>query len=89
MNLANQQAHGAPSVEALAPIAGVDLESYASVSKGIAAFGYNTTKLVEAAAGLGVVADDRAPVQEVWGARMRADRAVGSRLYELYTAAQS
>jgi hypothetical protein len=85
-NLANQQAHGAPSVEALEPIAGVSLETYAAVSKGIAAYGYDTTKLVDVAAGLGVSAADWAVAQEGWGARIQADRAVGSRFNELYTA---
>jgi len=86
VNLANQQAHGAPSAEALEPIAGVSLETYAKVSKGIAAFGYDTTKLVDVAAGLGVSAADWAVAQEGWGARIQADRAVGSRFNELYTA---
>ena len=86
VNLANQQAHGAPSAEALAPIAGVSLEQYAQVSKGIAAFGYDTTKLVDVAAGLGIAAADWAAAQEGWGARIQADRAVGSRFNELYTA---
>lgn len=86
VNLANQQAHGAPSAEALAPIAGVTLEQYAQVSKGIAAFGYDTTKLVDVAAGLGIAAGDWAAAQEGWGARIQADRAVGSRFNELYTA---
>ncbi|GAA1739365.1 hypothetical protein [Microcella frigidaquae] len=86
VNLANQQAHGAPSAEALAPIAGVSLEQYAQVSKGIAAFGYDTTKLVDVAAGLGISAADWAVAQEGWGARIQADRAVGSRFNELYTA---
>lgn len=86
VNVANQQAYGAPSAEALAPIAGVSLETYAEVSKGIAAFGYDTTKLVDVAAGLGVSAADWAVAQEGWGARIQADRAVGSRFNELYTA---
>ena len=34
-----------PSAEALAPIAGVDLAVYARVSKGIAAYGYDASKL--------------------------------------------
>lgn len=86
VNIANQQAHGAPSAEALAPIAGVTLEQYAQVSKGIAAFGYDTTKLVDVAAGLGIAPADWAAAQEGWGARIQADRAVGSRFNELYTA---
>jgi hypothetical protein len=86
VNLGNQQAYGAPSPEALTPIAGVSLETYAKVSKGIAAFGYDTTKLVDVAAGLGVSAADWAVAQEGWGARIQADRAVGSRFNELYTA---
>lgn len=86
VNIVNQQAHGAPTAEALAPIAGVTLETYARVSKGIAAFGYDTTKLVDVAAGLGVSASDWALAQEGWGARIQADRAVGTRFNELYTA---
>lgn len=86
VTLTNQQVYGAPSAEALAPIAGVTLETYAQVSKGIAAYGYDTTKLVDVAAGLGVSAADWAAAQEGWGARIQADRAVGSRFNELYTA---
>lgn len=85
VNIINQQAHGAPSAEALAPIAGVDLETYAKVSKGIAAFGYDTNKLVEVAATFGISEANWATAQEGWGARIQADRAVGSRFNELYT----
>jgi hypothetical protein len=83
---ANLVAHGEPSSAMLEPIAGVDLAAYARVSKGIAAFGYDTARLPEVARGLGIAADAWEAASLGWGARIQADRAVGSRFNQLYAA---
>jgi hypothetical protein len=83
----NVAAHGEPSAEALEPIAGVDLETYAKVVKGIAAFGNDAAKLPEVAATHGISATDWATAQEGWGKRIQEDRALGTRFNSLYTQA--
>lgn len=70
----------------LEPIAGVDLDRYARIVKGIAAFGYDQTQLVAVAAAHGVDASSWAAAQDGWGARIQADRGVGRRFNELYAA---
>ena len=70
----------------LDPIAGVDLERYARIVKGIAPYGYDDSKLVEVASGLGVDAASWAEAQSVWAARIQADRGVGRRFDEICTA---
>ena len=87
VNSVNQQEHGEPSAAALEPIAGVTLERYASIVKGIAAYGYDQNRLVDVAAQQGVAAADWLIAQDGWSARIQADRAVGSRFNLLYTAA--
>jgi hypothetical protein len=86
VNAVNQQAYGEPDAAQLESIAGVDLEAYARVSKGIAAFGFDTSKFVDVAAGLGISATDWQTAQDGWGARIQSDRAVGSRFNQIYTA---
>ena len=83
---ANLAAHGEPDPAMLAPIAGVDLAAYARVSKGIAAFGYDTSRLPEVARGLGIAPADWEAASLGWGAHIQADRAVGSRFNQLYSA---
>jgi hypothetical protein len=75
-----------PAPGSLEPIAGVDLERYARIVKGIAAFGYDETKLPAVASAFGVNATDWAAAQAGWGARIQADRGVGRRFNEIYTA---
>jgi hypothetical protein len=75
-----------PATGALDPIAGVDLERYARVVKGIGAYGYDETKLPFVAASFGVPADAWAQAQTGWAARIQADRGVGRRFSELYAA---
>lgn len=69
----------------LAPIAGVTLERYAEVSRGLAAHGYDPTKATLVAAGLGIGADDWQAAQDGWNARMVANPAVASAFNRLYT----
>lgn len=70
----------------LDPIAGVDLDRYTRIVKGIAAYGYDETKLPVVAGAFGVGPADWAEAQAGWGARIQADRGVGRRFNELYTA---
>lgn len=84
---ANVAAHGEPSAEALEPIAGVDLETYAKIVKGIAAFGNDANRLPEVAATLGVAPTDWATAQAGWGKRIQEDRALGTRFNTLYAQA--
>ena len=76
-----------PSAEALTPIAGVDLAVYARVSKGIAAYGYDATKLPLVASAYGVSADNWALAQTGWAARIQSDGAVGAKFNQLYAGA--
>jgi len=69
----------------LEPIAGVSLERYATIVKGIAAYGYDQTRLTEVAAANGVTAGDWLAAQDGWSARIQADRSLGSRFNQLYT----
>lgn len=73
-----------PSAEALAPIAGVDLTVYARVSKGIAAYGYDPTKLPLVASAYGVSESNWALAQSGWAARIQKDSAVGAKFNQLY-----
>jgi hypothetical protein len=70
----------------LEPIAGVTLERYTSVIKGIAAYGNNQDMLPQVALSLGVSPDDWKAAQDGWGARIQSDRAIGTRFNALYTA---
>jgi len=84
VDAANLAAYGEPAAEALEPIAGVDLATYAKVVKGIAAFGYDADRLPEVAATHGIAAADWATAQAGWGERIQADRALGARFNVLY-----
>jgi hypothetical protein len=86
VNQVNAQEFGEPLPGNLEPIAGVTLERYATIVKGIAAYGYDQSKLVQVAAANGVAAGDWLAAQDGWSARIQADRAVGSRFNQLYTA---
>lgn len=74
-----------PSAEALAPIAGVDLAVYARVSKGIAAYAYDASKLPLVASAYGVNESNWALAQAGWAARIQKDSAVGAKFNQLYT----
>lgn len=85
-----QQAAALPAMTAeaapgnLEPIAKVDLECYARIVKGIAAYGYDETKLAFVAASFGVDAASWAAAQAGWGERIRVDRGVGIRFNQIY-----
>lgn len=67
------------------PVAGVSIELYAEISKGLAAFNYDITKGPEVAASKGVSADDWNTAMTGWNDRIKANRAVAQRFNALYT----
>jgi len=66
------------------PIAGVSLEDFAAVSKGVAAYNYDGTKLPEIAASRGIPADSWAAASTGWNARVHANPLVANRFNQLY-----
>lgn len=78
---------GAPALPAaeLAPIAGVSLDLYAEVSRGLAAYGYDTSRAAEVAARHGIGAANWDAAVEGWNARMAANPAVAREFNRLYT----
>lgn len=69
------------------PIAGVSIERYVEVSKGLAAYGYDPTKATDVAASLGIDADSWQTASEGWNQRMRANPGVAQRFNTIYRAA--
>src|SRR5262252_6947906 len=69
------------------PIAGVSIEQFASVSKGVAAFGYDPAKLPEIAASKGIATADWQSAHQGWNERIKRNRAVAQRFNQLYRAA--
>ena len=67
------------------PIAGVSIELYADISKGLAAYNYDITKGPEVAASKGVSADNWNAAMTGWNDRIKANRAVAQRFNALYT----
>jgi hypothetical protein len=68
------------------PIAGVSLELYAQISKGLAAHGYDQSKAVEVAASKGVSAESWQQALDGWNERIKADPSVGQQFNKLYMA---
>jgi len=67
-------------------IAGVSLEEFVAVSKGVAAYNYDGTKLPEIAASRGIPAGSWDEASKGWNARMQANPAVAQRFNQLYRA---
>ena len=67
------------------PIAGVSIELYAEISKGLAAYNYDITKGPEVAATKGVTAESWNAAMTGWNDRIKANRAVAQRFNALYT----
>jgi hypothetical protein len=65
-------------------INGVSLEQFASVSKGVAAFNYDASKLVDIAASKGISSIDWEDAHRGWNERIKANPAVASRFNQLY-----
>ena len=76
----------APAGPDFEPIAGVSIEQYAAISKGIAVFNYDQSKLVEVAASHGVPAPAWEQAASGWNQRIKANPAVGQRFNQLYMA---
>ena len=66
------------------PIAGVSLEQFAAVSKGVAAYNYDGTKLPEIAASRGIPAASWEEASTGWNARIQANPFVAKRFNQLY-----
>jgi hypothetical protein len=66
------------------PIAGVSLEEFAAVSKGVAAYNYDGSKLPEIAASRGIPAVNWDEASRGWNGRMQANAAVAQRFNQLY-----
>jgi hypothetical protein len=69
------------------PIAGVSIDQFAAVSKGVAAFGYDPAKLPEIAASRGIAPADWQAAHQGWNERIKRNRAVAQRFNQLYRAA--
>lgn len=69
------------------PIAGVSLETYVAVSKGLAAYGYDPTKAPDVAASMGIDADSWQQASEGWNDRMRINPGVAQHFNAVYRGA--
>lgn len=68
----------------LDPISGVDLRTYATVIKGIAAYQYDQSKLPGIAASHGIPADAWQAAHDGWNARIQNEPAVAGAFSRLY-----
>jgi hypothetical protein len=84
---ATQQASAAPAEGPdFEPIAGVSLELYAEISKGLAAHNYDQSKAAAVAASKGVTETNWTAAIDGWNVRMRSNPTVGRRFNALYAA---
>ena len=67
------------------PVAGVSLELYAEVSKGLAEYNYDQAMAPQIAGTKGIAADAWQTAADAWNARMKANPAVAQRFNALYT----
>lgn len=74
----------APAGADFGPIGGVSLEQFAAVSKGVAAYGYDASKLVEVAASQGIAASAWDTAYRGWNERIQRNRAVAQRFNQIY-----
>ena len=84
-----QQAGGARPGDASAgadfePIAGVSLEQFVAVSKGVAAFDYDQSMLVRVAESKGIPAGTWETAHRGWHDRIKTNRAVAQRFNQIY-----
>jgi hypothetical protein len=75
-----------PNPANLVPIAGVDIELWARIAKGIAPYGYDVSKLPAVAAAFGVAPADWEIAVEGWNTRLAADPGVAQRFNAIYRA---
>jgi hypothetical protein len=81
------QPGAAPTGPDFEPIAGVSLELFAAISKGVAAYNYDAAKLPEIAASKGVDLGSWDEAALGWNDRIKANPAVAQRFNLLYRAA--
>jgi hypothetical protein len=74
----------APAGVDFEPIAGVSLELYAQISKGLAAYNYDIGKGPEVAACKGVSAEEWDEAMTGWNDRIKANRSVAQQFNALY-----
>jgi len=74
----------APAGADFEPIAGVSLDQYAAVSKGVAAYGYDQSKLVDVAASKGIAAFAWDTAYRGWNERIQRNHAVAQRFNQIY-----
>lgn len=67
------------------PIAGVSLELYAEISKGLAAVNYDQSQAAGIAATKGVSGENWQAAMDGWNARMQTNPSVGKRFNAFYT----
>jgi hypothetical protein len=67
------------------PVAGVSLELYAEISKGLAAYNYDQSKAPEIAASKGVSADAWDAAMTEWNVRMKRNPGVAKAFNSYYT----
>ncbi len=82
---AQAAAAGAAAGPDFEPIAGVSLELYAEISKGLAAVNYDQSQAPAIAATKGVSGENWQTALDGWNARITANPAVASRFNALYT----
>jgi hypothetical protein len=87
VNNLNAGINGEPTAAALEPINGVALETYTAIIKELGARGNDQSLLPEIAQSKGVTPADWEKAKEGWGARIKDDRALGSKFNTLYTSA--
>jgi hypothetical protein len=67
------------------PVAGVSLELYTEVAKGLAEYNYDQNMAVQVAGMKGIAADAWQTASDTWNARMKSNPAVAQRFNALYT----
>ncbi len=78
------QAAVAPAGPDFDSVAGVTLEQFAAVSKGVAAYNYDQSRLVEIAAARGISAQSWSDASQTWNSRVQSNPAVAQRFNQLY-----
>lgn len=76
----------APAGPDLAPIAGVSLDQFAAVSKGIAVYNYDQARLAEVAASQGIDPVSWDNAARGWSVRIKGNPAIALRFNQLYRA---
>lgn len=77
-----------PSGAAMEPIAGVSLELFAEISRGLAAYDYDQSKAPTVAAKHGVSADNWQAAVDGWNQRITADKGVAQAFHRAYVGGQ-